>query len=115
MLDDLYEGAHANQCGDKFIPDENTHDNSSDSRNNANDGYFEKLMRDSKEPLYPNCKKFSKLKLLIKLLHSKTVFGWSQKSFEYILNLIKEALSNGKKFSKSYSEAMQKCICKNLD
>ena len=65
MLDDLYEGAHL----------ENRPNNSSDSMDNTNDGYFEKVMRDAKEPLYPNCK-FSKLKYLIKLLHGKIMFGW---------------------------------------
>ena len=33
------------------------------------------------------------------------MFGWSQKSFDFILNLIKEALPDGEKFLKSYSEA----------
>ena len=91
MLDDLYKGAYF--------------DNSPDSMDNTNDGYFEKLMRDAKEPLYPNYKKFSKLEYLIKLLYNKNMFCWSQKSFDFILNLIKEGLFDGEKFSKSYLEA----------
>ena len=48
--------------------------------------------------MYPNCKKFSKLEYLIKPLHDKIIFGWSQKSFDFILNLIKEAYSKEKKY-----------------
>ena len=40
MSDDLYEGAYF----------ENSPDNSPDSTDNTNDGHFEKLMRDVKEP-----------------------------------------------------------------
>ena len=94
MLDNLYERAHAIQCWDNFVSNKITHHKSPDNMNNTNDGYFEKLMRDV-ELLYPNCKKFSKLEYLIKLLYDKTMFGWSQKSFKYILNLIKEALPDG--------------------
>ena len=43
---------------------------------------FAKPARDAREPLYPNCAKFSKLKFLIKLLYIKTVNRWSQKSFD---------------------------------
>ena len=70
----------------------------------TNDGYFKKLKIDVKEPLYPNCKKFLELEYLIKLLHGKIIFGRSQKSFEYILNLIKEVLLKDEKLSNSYSE-----------
>ena len=72
MLDDLYEGAHF--------------DNSSDSTDNTNDGYFKKLMREAKEILYPNCKKFLKLEYLIKLLYGKIMFSWSQKWLYFELN-----------------------------
>ena len=41
----------------------------------------------------------------MKLLYDKIIFGWSQKSFDFILNLIKEALPDGEKLPKSYSEA----------
>ena len=100
ISDDLYEESHATQCGDNFVSDENTHDKSHDNMDNTNDGHFEKLMRDAKVPLYPNCKKFFKLEYLIKLLHGKILLDWSQKSFEHVLNLINEALSDGKKLSK---------------
>ena len=50
MLDDLYERTYF----------DNSPDNCPDSMDNTNDGYFKKFMRDIKEPLYPNCKKFLK-------------------------------------------------------
>ena len=65
---------------------------------------FVKLVRNAREPLYPNCTKFFKLEFLIKLLHIKIVNQWSQKSFDQNLTLIKAALSDGQRLSKSYSE-----------
>ena len=66
---------------------------------------FAKLVRDAREPLYPNCIKFFKLEFLIKLLHIKTVSRWSQKLFNQILTLIKAALPDRERLPKSYSEA----------
>ena len=66
---------------------------------------FAKLVRDSREPLYPNCTKIFKLEFLIKLLHIKIMNRQSQKLFDQNLTLIKTVLSDGERLSKSYSEA----------
>ena len=56
-------------------------------------------------PLYPNCKKFSKLEFLIKLLHLKTMHGQSQSAFNMHLRLIKTALPEGETLPKSFYES----------
>ena len=66
---------------------------------------FVKLVRDAQEQLYPNCTKFFKLEFLIKLFYIKIVNRWSQKLFDQILILIKVALPDEKRLSKSYFEA----------
>ena len=65
---------------------------------------FAKLVRDTREPLYPNYAKFSKLEFLIKLFHIKIMNRWSQKSFDQNLILIKAAFSDRERLSKLYSE-----------
>ena len=106
LLDDLHQGT----CS-------NIHMNTATSESNSDHEYnirlevegtseqFVKLVKDSRELLYPNCTKFFKLEFLIKLLHIKTVNRWSQKLFDQILILIKVALPNRERLSKSYSKA----------
>ena len=73
LLDDLRQGIHSNM----FVGS-NASDIRPDHELNINDlegisEHLVKLMRDAREPLYPNCVKFSKLEFLIKLLHIKTM------------------------------------------
>ena len=66
---------------------------------------FDAMLNDLHLPLYPGCKKFSKLEFLVKLMHVKIINRWSNKSFDMNLELIKEALSTGEMLPKSYYEA----------
>jgi hypothetical protein len=50
-----------------------------------------KLEAESRQELYPGCKNFSKLRFLVRLLHTKMLGGWSDKSFNLLLDLLKEA------------------------
>ncbi|KAK4411777.1 hypothetical protein Sango_0250700 [Sesamum angolense] len=52
---------------------------------------FFKLLKDSEEKLYEGCESYSKLTFLVKLLHLKTISGWTNKSFDMLLELLKEA------------------------
>ena len=52
---------------------------------------FYKLVDDSQQDLYPGCKKFSKLSFIIRLLHLKCMGKWSDKSFNMLLDLLREA------------------------
>ena len=75
---------------------------------NGNDGLqdvFTKLLRDAERELYLGCSKFSTLSFLVKLLHLKVYNKWSNKSFDMLLKLLKEALPEGETLPKSHYEA----------
>ncbi|XP_042972777.1 uncharacterized protein LOC122304580 [Carya illinoinensis] len=55
---------------------------------------FNQLLADSRRPLYEGCTKYSKLSFTIKLLHIKTLGGWSVKYFDMFLHLLKSAFPN---------------------
>ena len=73
LLDELHQDIHSN------IPmSTSASEDSSNHEHNINEiketsKQFAKLIRDAREPLYPNYVKFSKLEFLIKLLHLKTM------------------------------------------
>ena len=48
------------------------------------------LVRDARQEAYPSCKKFSKLSIIVRLLHIKNLYGWSDVSFSALLLLLKE-------------------------
>jgi hypothetical protein len=63
-----------------------------------------KLEAESRQELYPGCKNFSKLHFLVRLLHIKMLGGWSDKSFNLLLDLLKEAYPESA-IPKNYNEA----------
>ncbi|XP_042959909.1 uncharacterized protein LOC122294953 [Carya illinoinensis] len=65
---------------------------------------FEQLLDDVRCPLYPGCEKFSKLSFIVKLLHIKTIGGWTIKSFNMVLQLLKSAFPDIQ-LPNSYHEA----------
>jgi len=66
---------------------------------------FDKLLEEAERELYPGCKKFSKLSFLVKLLHLKVYNQWSNKSFDMLLELLKDAFPTGETLPKSYYDA----------
>ncbi|WCJ39818.1 hypothetical protein M5689_020778 [Euphorbia peplus] len=72
---------------------------------------FYRLLNDLDQTLYPGCKT-SKLHTLVKLLYIKSVGRWSNKSFDMLLQVLKEILPNGSTLPESYYEA--KRIIKDL-
>lgn len=99
-MDDLRQGVQSN------IPiSTSASGDTSDHKMADTSDQFAKLVRDAREPLYPNCAKLSKLEFLIKLLHLKNVNRWSQKSFDQILGLIKAVLPDEESLPKSYFAA----------
>ncbi|XP_073130868.1 uncharacterized protein [Henckelia pumila] len=67
---------------------------------------FYKLIDDSQKELYPGCKKFSKLAFIIRLLHLKCLGKMTNKIFDMLLDLLREAFSNAMNdLPKSYYEA----------
>ena len=68
--------------------------------------YFE-LMEEAKQPLYPNCEKFSKLSFLVQLLQLKCLHGWNGKSLTSLLILLKEAFPKDEKLPDTCYKAKQ--------
>ncbi|CAK8565620.1 unnamed protein product [Lathyrus sativus] len=50
------------------------------------------LVEEAKQDLYPGCKNFSKLSFIIRLYLSKCLYGWSNVSFDALLELLREAM-----------------------
>ncbi|XP_042954736.1 uncharacterized protein LOC122291161 [Carya illinoinensis] len=65
---------------------------------------FDQLLEDAQRPLFDGCTKFSKLSFVVKLLHIKTLGGWSIKSFDMLLSLLRLAFPNVE-LPQSYEEA----------
>ena len=55
--------------------------------------------------LYPGCEKFSALTFLIKLMYIKGLNQWINKSFNMLLELLKEAFTNGTRIPSLHYEA----------
>ncbi|KAL2905095.1 Protease HtpX-like protein 2 [Bienertia sinuspersici] len=53
---------------------------------------FERLLSDSEKPLYPGCKKYSRLKAILKLYNLKAANGLSDKGFGDFLEVFKDML-----------------------
>ena len=71
---------------------------------------FEEVVHDAKKPLYPNCTNFTKISTLIKLYNLKAKFGWSDKSFTELLQLISDILPTPNECPTSTYEA-KKILC----
>jgi hypothetical protein len=55
---------------------------------------FYKLINEAKQELYPGCENFSTLSFVIRLYLLKCLHGWSNASFNGLLELLKEAMPN---------------------
>jgi len=53
---------------------------------------FYNLIEESKQELYPGCETFSKLSFIIRLYLLKCLYGWSNTSFNALLELLREAM-----------------------
>ena len=70
-------------------------------------------MKDADHELYPGCKNFLKIFFLVHLFYIKYLNGWSGKSFTMLLQLLKDAFSDGTSLPTSCYEA--KKLVKELD
>ncbi|KAH0696315.1 hypothetical protein KY289_013797 [Solanum tuberosum] len=98
MLEEIGAKSQANQ---ETTSSNNGCDNLSESEAKK----FEKLLKEAECELYPGCKKFSKLSFAVKLLHLKVYNQWSNKSFNMLLELLRDALPNGETLPKSHYDA----------
>ncbi|KAF5454852.1 hypothetical protein F2P56_024486 [Juglans regia] len=100
MIDDIRAGLFMDNAGRE-------HGTTSEpSMNEGAPKYFEQLLEDARHPLYPSCQKFSKFSFIVKLLHIKTIGGWTIKSFNMVLQFLKAAFPEIE-IPNSYHEARQ--------
>jgi len=66
---------------------------------------FDIMLEDAKKPLYPGCKKFTKLSALVRLYNLKVRFGWSNTSFTEIMSLLTDLLPENNEMPTSMYEA----------
>ena len=71
---------------------------------------LESLSEASKKPLYPGCKKYSKLSAVLTLYNIKSKHGWTDSSFTSLLTALSEMLPDGNEIPKSYYYA-KKLMC----
>lgn len=69
---------------------------------------FFQLFDQLKQELYPGCEKLSSFLFLVKLMHIKSLNGWSNKSFDMLLQLLKEAFPEGSNIPVSTYDAKSK-------
>ena len=62
---------------------------------------FESLSEASKKPLYPGCKKYSKLSAVLTLFNIKSKYGWTDNSFTFLLSALIEMLPDRNEIPKS--------------
>ncbi|XP_040991839.1 uncharacterized protein LOC121238846 [Juglans microcarpa x Juglans regia] len=65
---------------------------------------FDQLLEDVLRPLFDRCTKFSKLSFVVKLLHIKSISGWSIESFDMLLDLLRSTFPNAL-LPQSYEES----------
>ena len=66
---------------------------------------FKKLLEDAEKPLYPGCAKFTKLSALVILYNVKARYGWSDKSFSDLLQILGDMLPVNNEMPLSMYEA----------
>ncbi|KAL4016784.1 hypothetical protein IC575_024441 [Cucumis melo] len=66
---------------------------------------FDNMFDDAKKPLFPGCKRFTKLSALVRLYNLKVRLGWSNASFSELLATISELLPENNKMLISMYEA----------
>jgi hypothetical protein len=71
---------------------------------------LKQFIEDSKNLLYPDCQKYSRLFGDLKLLQLQVDHGWSKKSFKHLLDVLRDMLPKGNQIAESVYEA-KKIIC----
>ncbi|XP_062013496.1 uncharacterized protein LOC133729885 [Rosa rugosa] len=74
---------------------------------NEESAKFIKLLKDAECPLYPGCEKFTKLSFIVRLLHLKVLCGWTNKSLDLLLELLKSSYPDGVSLPDSFYEAQK--------
>ncbi|KAK1417966.1 hypothetical protein QVD17_27102 [Tagetes erecta] len=117
--DNLNEGnlndgnSNDSNLNDANLNDDNLNEMFKDLENNFEDNDQEKLQQlfdDAEKPLYVGCEKFSKLSAVLKLFNLKAKYGWSDKSFTNLLEVLNDMLPEGNELPVSLYQA-KKMMC----
>jgi hypothetical protein len=65
---------------------------------------LQKLVEANSQELFLNCKKYTKLRFLIRLVHIKLLGGWIERSFDLMLDLFNDVLPEGSTLPRNYYE-----------
>jgi hypothetical protein len=111
-LDDMAELIRdmRHEFSDFTDSDEEAPPGDQDNENNP----FKKLLGDAAEELYPGSTSFSKLRFIVRMLHNKALGGWTDKSFDMQLGLLREAFPKAK-LPKNFHEAKKMIKCLSLN
>ncbi|XP_042969103.1 uncharacterized protein LOC122301789 [Carya illinoinensis] len=99
MLDDIQAGTFINVPQDNIVAP-----NRPPIPEDLPTTTFDKLLDDARRPLFEGCTKFTKLSFIVKLLHIKSIGGWSIKSFNMLLDLLRSAFPDAL-LPQSYEES----------
>ncbi|XP_062085975.1 uncharacterized protein LOC133792082 [Humulus lupulus] len=106
--DDLATGLH-DAIGSKYFDIGPTSDFNDESPLNVDDKY-DALFESLHKPLYNNCKGFSVLSAIVKLMNLKVLNKWTDKSFDGLLECLTEILPEGNQCPGNYYQT-SKLLC----
>lgn len=89
--DEMYDMLEDRRMAHIFDDDEEDKWYDNEQRKDARN--FDKLLEDAHRPLYLGCQKFTLLSFVIKMLRIKVLNKWSNKSFDMLLGVLKDLLS----------------------
>ena len=98
MLQDAFGMSNLDDGEDNEIPKERDEPNTEVQK-------FYELLKEAEIELYPGCTKILKVSFIVLLFHLKCLNGWSNKSFDMLLELLKEALPVGEMLPKNHYES----------
>lgn len=101
MIEDAHRGALANIRTPQDIPN---HMDSDDVEYEDGPEKFDDVVKNVQQPVFPGCEA-SFLSILVKLLHTKVVSSWTNKSFTILLQILNDFLPKGHLMPSSYYEA----------
>ena len=96
------------EMGDRL--EEMIRDLGQESFQQAHAPMYDKLESDSNKSLYPRCKK-SLLSAVLSLVNVKAIYGWSDKSFTSLLQVVRDMLPEENMLPKSYYQT-KKILCR---
>ncbi|KAA0064176.1 CACTA transposable element [Cucumis melo var. makuwa] len=90
MLNDLQAPIeHEEETEELRLEDEMPMNVGVDIDEDRTNNIFYDLLNEERNELYPGCSEFSSLNFLVKLMHVKVLNGWSNKSFDMLLELLR--------------------------